>query len=265
MSSWTSATIKVNGVDQHFLRTGKDRPPVVLLHGLMTSGACWTPLARALEEEYDVIMPDARGHGKSGVPIQGYNYENLALDISKLIQALHLELPVLLGHSMGGLTAALVARNNPMLLRGLILADPTFLTPQRQQEVFQSDIAGLHQEILNRSREDYLNEARTRQSRRSLEVIELLAEARFETSMFAMNILIPPNPVYEKLILSLRIPSLLVMGDVGAVVSTKVAAHLSRINQRVDVVQISEAGHGLPYDQPLRFSVVVKKFLDYLL
>ncbi len=50
-----------NGINIHYLRTGGSKPPLVLLHGLTGSGACWSPLARALEGEYDVMMPDARG------------------------------------------------------------------------------------------------------------------------------------------------------------------------------------------------------------
>ena len=45
----------------------------------------WTPLARALESDYDVVLPDARGHGRSGVPADGYRYEDLAADVVGLI------------------------------------------------------------------------------------------------------------------------------------------------------------------------------------
>ena len=57
MADWTTGTCKANGIDVHYLRTGGNKPPVVLLHGLMLNGACWTPLARALEKDCDVIMP----------------------------------------------------------------------------------------------------------------------------------------------------------------------------------------------------------------
>src|SRR5579862_9539596 len=77
MAGWTTGTCEANGIDVHYLRTGGEKPPVILLHGLMTSGACWSPLARTLEENYDVIMPDARGHGYSGVPDHGYSYHDL--------------------------------------------------------------------------------------------------------------------------------------------------------------------------------------------
>ncbi|MBP9842304.1 MAG: alpha/beta hydrolase, partial [Simkaniaceae bacterium] len=148
MSKWTTGTCQVNGINIHYLRTGGNKPPVVLLHGLMTNGTCWTPVARALEANYDVIMPDARGHGNSSPPNQGYSYDILAADILHLIEALKLINPVLLGHSMGGMTAALAASQNPKQLRGLILVDPTFLTPERQREVHESNIADQHRQIL---------------------------------------------------------------------------------------------------------------------
>lgn len=261
MAGWTTGTCEANGIEVHYIRTGGDKPPVVLLHGLMLNGACWTPLARALEEDYDVIMPDARGHGYTSAPDYGYCYDDLAADVVKLIDALGLATPVLLGHSMGGMTAAVVASQNPKQLRGLILADPTFLTPQRQREVHESDVADQHQQILSRPREDYLTEIRGRHNRRSREIIELFAQARFQTSIRAFEILTPPNPDYVQLIKTLDVTSLLVIGDVGAVVSSEMATELARLNQCLEIVQIAEAGHAVPYDQPEHFSSVVQTFL----
>jgi len=234
------------------------------LHGLTANGACWTPLARALEKDYDVIMPDARGHGKSSAPNNGYCYDNLAFDVLSLIEVLELVNPVLIGHSMGGMTAAVVAHRNFKQLRGLVLADPNFLTPQRQREVYKSDVAAQHRRILNQER-IFLDEIQIRHAHRSYELIKLFAQARFQTSIHAFQILTPPNPDYVKLIKTLGIPSLLIIGDVGSVVSTKVASKLARLNQRLKVVQIAKTGHGVPYDQPERFATIVKAFLRSLI
>lgn len=261
MVDWTTGHCEANGIDVHYLRTGGDKPPVILLHGLMLNGACWIPLARVLAEDYDVVMPDARGHGNTGAPDHGYRYDDLAADVVGLIDALGLVTPVLLGHSMGGMTAAVVASRNPKRLQGLVLADPTFLTPQRQREVHESDVADQHRRILKQPREDLLAEIRARHSRRSQEVIELFAQARFQTSIHAFEVLTPPNPDYVQLINVLDVPSLLIVGNVGSVVTPEVAAELAGLNQYLEVVQIAEAGHGVPYDQPERFSAVVQTFL----
>jgi N-formylmaleamate deformylase len=65
-----------------------------------------------------------------------------------------------------------------------------------------------------------------------------------------------------ELINTLDIPSLLVIGGDGAVISPLVAEELARLNQCLEIVQIREAGHGIPYDQPDRFSALVKVFLQ---
>ncbi len=264
MTSWTSGICKANGIDIHYLRTGGNKPPVVLLHGLITSGACWTPLARALESDYDVIMPDARGHGNTSAPDQGYCYDTLAMDVIGLIDALGLSSPVVLGHSMGGMTAAVVASRNPQRLRGVVLADPTFLTPERQLEVYKSGVADQHRRILSQPRLNFLAEMQSRYSHRSIEIIELFAQARFQTSLHAFEILKPPNPDYRQLINTLNIPSLLVIGDGGSVVSPELATELAGLNRHLKVVQIEEAGHGIPYDQPDRFSAAIQTFLRSL-
>jgi len=49
----------------HYYRTGGARPAIVLCHGATDNGLCWSPVAGALAEDYDVIMPDSRWHGFS--------------------------------------------------------------------------------------------------------------------------------------------------------------------------------------------------------
>lgn len=75
---WTISNCNANGINIHYLRTGADYPPLVALHGLLGSGPCLAPLARTLENTFDVILPDARGHGKSSAPAKGYLYRDLA-------------------------------------------------------------------------------------------------------------------------------------------------------------------------------------------
>lgn len=260
MTNWTTAVCKANGIDIHYLRTGGNKPPVVLLHGLSGDGACWSPLARALESEFDVVMPDARGHGASSTPLYGYRYEDYARDVIGLIQGLGLEAPFLLGHSMGGMTAAVVAGQKAVSLRGVVLADPTFLTPERQREVYESDAVEQHRQLLNLDRGDALAQARKRHAHRRPEIVELVTEARLNTRIETFDVLTPPNPDYQRLVRAIDAPILLVIADKG-VVSPDMAHDLQAINPRLRVEQIRDAGHGLHYDQPERFEAVVSAFL----
>ena len=260
MTSWITGICEANGVHIHYRCTGGDKPPVVLLHGLLGNGACWTPLARALERDYDVVMPDARGHGSSSTPLYGYRYEDHAGDVIELIQRLGLSAPILLGHSMGGMTAAVAASLAGKLVRGVVLADPTFLSWQRQQEVYDSDVAEQHRRLLSQNKDDVLAQLRSRHTRRSPELVELIASARLQTRMNAFDVLTPPNPDYRPLVRTIAVPILLVIGDAG-VVSLETAGELQRLNSHMRVELIPDAGHGVHYDQPERFQAVVRPFL----
>jgi pimeloyl-ACP methyl ester carboxylesterase len=260
MTDWNIALCKTNGINIHYTRTGGNKPTLVLLHGLTANGACWTGLAHILEKEYDIIMPDARGHGESSVPDFGYRYKDHANDVIGLIKSLRLPPPVLLGHSMGGLTAAVVASRSPKLLRGLILADPTFLSITVQREIRDSDVGDQHRRILSKSIEELVVDLQSRHPNRSSDIINLIARAQLQTSMAAFDVLTPPNPDFKKLVSAIDIPSLLVFGDKG-VVSFVVAEELKRLNRKFKIDQIPEVGHGLHYDQPDRFAAIVRSFI----
>jgi pimeloyl-ACP methyl ester carboxylesterase len=263
MTNWIDEVCETNGVRIHYLRTGGSKPPIVLLHGLMGSGACWTPLARALEGEFDIVMPDARGHGGSSAPDHGYRYDDHASDVVGLIRGLELSRPALLGHSMGGMTAAVAASRGQGMLRGLILVDPTFLSPERQREVHDSDVAEQHRRDLGLRKSDLVARARARHPHRSPEMIELQAEARLNTRMGAFDVLAPPNPEYRDVVSSIDVPSLLVIGD-SPVVTLEMAKELRSLNPRVRIEQVQGTGHGLPFEQPERLQEVVVSFLRAL-
>lgn len=254
---WVTGDCATNGVNIHYLRTGGAKPPVILLHGLMGSGACWTHLARVLEGEFDVVMPDARGHGRSSAPDYGYRYDDHASDVVGLIRSLGLSRPFLLGHSMGGMTAAVVASRDAEGVRGLVLVDPTFLSPERQREVFDSDVAEQHRQALGLAKPDLVARSQARSPDRSLEIAEIQAEARLRTRMAALDVLTPPNPVYQDLVSAIGIPSLLVTGDHSPVITPEMATEVRSLNPRIRIEKILDAGHGIPFQQPDRLGEVV--------
>ena len=98
--------------------------PLVVAHGVTDAGLCWTPVARALEADYDVIMVDARGHGQSDAPDTGYGPTELAADLHEGITGLGFHRPVILGHSMGAVTTLVLAGTYPDFPGMILLVDP---------------------------------------------------------------------------------------------------------------------------------------------
>lgn len=124
MAEWSEGDLPINGIAVHYYRMGqRGKAPVVLLHGFSDAGLCWLRLANDLSEGYDLIMLDAAGHGKSGGVEFGFRSRAVP-DVIAAIDALGLERPALIGHSMGAATAAGVAAEASGRLRGIVLEDP---------------------------------------------------------------------------------------------------------------------------------------------
>lgn len=259
-------TCRANGIDIHYWRTGGDKPPVVLLHGMTDNGACWLPLARALRDEFDLIMPDARGHGRSSAPQRGYSFEIQAEDVAQFLQVLKVESPVLGGHSMGGLVALLATQIAPLKLSGLILEDPVFFSPVQRLSNRRSDWAESHARVLETPLEEVVADGRRRMPHWSAEIIELWAISKHETKMQAFEILKTPPPDFRIAAGAVDVPALLITGETqrGAIVSQETAAKLRALNPRWQVEHVPGAGHCIRYDKPGAFEKVVRRFLHRL-
>lgn len=97
-------------------------PTVVLLHGwTSTADVTWHGVYGRLSEHFPVIAPDLRGHGLSAKVGRGARLSDVASDVVGLIEDLDVGPVVLVGYSMGGAAAQLVARARPDLLAGLVL------------------------------------------------------------------------------------------------------------------------------------------------
>lgn len=128
---WESAYADSNGIRLHYWRTGGEGKPVmVLAHGITDYGLNWTSLAEKLQNDYDIIMYDARGHGFSSKPKGPYDLASHVEDLKGLIEVLKIENPILMGHSMGGAAVALTAAAYPGLPRAIILEDPAEMLAQ---------------------------------------------------------------------------------------------------------------------------------------
>lgn len=106
-------------------RRGGAGQPLVVLHSLALSGAMWEPLWEELTAHFDVIAPDLRGHGDSTWDGQPFTVEDLAGDVASLLHQLSVGSWCLLGLSMGGSVATVVAAQVADRVDRLALCDTT--------------------------------------------------------------------------------------------------------------------------------------------
>src|SRR5207237_2054492 len=98
-------------------------PPVLLLHGIGNYARYWDLFANAIAGRLRLVAPDARGHGESGRPDDGYAPEEFVADALAVLDAAAIERAVVVGHSMGGLHSIHLAAGHPERVRTLAIVD----------------------------------------------------------------------------------------------------------------------------------------------
>jgi pimeloyl-ACP methyl ester carboxylesterase len=105
------ATTTVDGVEIAYDVTGSGSP-LVLVHGITECRRAWDPLVADLATDHTVVAVDLRGHGESGTAAT-YDSQAMAGDIAAVLATLDLSLPVVVGHSMGGIVVTAFAAAHP--------------------------------------------------------------------------------------------------------------------------------------------------------
>jgi len=118
-------TLLVRGRGELFLRdSGGDGPPVMLLHGWMVSADLnWCGAYGALSQAgYRVLAIDHRGHGRGLRPLVPFRLSDCAADAAAALRTLGLAPALVVGYSMGGAIAQLIARDHPEVASRVVLS-----------------------------------------------------------------------------------------------------------------------------------------------
>lgn len=123
-------TATVFGAKINYIEAGDPtKPKVILLHGLGGSTANWATNITALSANYHVIALDQVGFGKSDKPFLKYRVATYADFLDKFMSELKIESASLVGNSMGGWVAALMAMKYPNRVNKIVLADAAGIVP----------------------------------------------------------------------------------------------------------------------------------------
>lgn len=267
MENWSEGDVSVNGVQLHYYRTGGDKPAVVLSHGITDNGLCWSRLAKALEAQYDVVMVDARGHGLSDKPDSGYSAQEHAEDLAGLIQALELDAPVVMGHSMGGTITAELAYRHPELVGKLVLEDPAWF-PEEDDAAHKKTVQRMDdwaQSIIQRKQlSDETIEAQVRKDNPGWHDDEIIPWLQAQRAVSPQVTQFGYTPsLWWKIVPALACPTLIISGDPdkGVVLSPEFEAEVRSLNPDVQIIRL-DAGHCVRRDQFEEYVDVVTEFLS---
>jgi pimeloyl-ACP methyl ester carboxylesterase len=265
--NWTQDTVTITDeIELFYTRTGKgEKPTLVLAHGITDHGLCWHQFAADLEEDYDLIMYDAYGHGKSS-RIDPKKRFNLAENLYDLITALELDQPGVIGHSMGADTAAVFAADHPEMLSALVLEDP----PWSDQAVTEKQISTRMQEWKKenlKAKEKTVKELVKRQKKEAPNWEEAILEEWAQSKLLVDPAIFDQYPLdrrdWREIAKAIKVPTLIVTGDneLGAIVTPKLGVEAVKIMVKGEFGHISAAGHCVRYEQYQPYLTMVRLFL----
>jgi N-formylmaleamate deformylase len=272
MSMWKSDYVESNGIKLHYTRTGGDKPPMVLAHGITDNGLCWTAVAEVLEDAYDIVMVDARGHGKSDSPENGdYGWKAHAEDINGVVEGLGLDKPIVLGHSMGAMSALTYAALYPDSPRAILLEDPSpqWEQPGRSPETIAERRQGFRDRILSlkdKTREEIIALQREAEPGWSDKELEPWADAKIHVNVAVADLLIRDknNTMdWSSKLPAVSCPTLLITAEVdrGAIVTLKAVEQVRSFIPHIQVESVADAGHCIHRDEFDAYMDIVQNFL----
>lgn len=266
---WTQNELLVNGARLHYYRTGDgSNPPLVLAHGFSDDGLCWQPTARDLEAEFDVILPDARGHGLSERVKRGEKV-NMTDDLAGVMRGLGLEPAIVGGHSMGAGVAFDLGVRYPELVRALILEDPPWWLPE-QSEMRPVDA---HQEhpmadwvstCVNSSLEQLIAQCRAEHPTWPEIVVQTWCAAKKMLDPNITSILNVHGTDWLKTVPAIACPTLVFTADpeLGALITPQVAERVKALNDRFTIVNIPGVGHHIRFANYSAYMEAFRSFLN---
>jgi pimeloyl-ACP methyl ester carboxylesterase len=257
------AVVRGDGPDISLKVTG-DGPALILLHGIGSSGMSWLPVITALANDYRLLIPDLRGHGKSAHPADGYLLDDYADDLERIVAFSADPRPAIIGHSLGGLTTITWAKRHPDTARAIVLEDMPLSGGVDRAPVLRqwADLAAMPvtdvEVFYAREHPSWTAEERSRRAK----IITTTAPAVF-TEMIDSSM---QRPVIDFLVglEEIRSPIHLIFGEIaaGGVVPIAGAERFAALGANFSALQIPGGTHSLHRDFTEQFLELTRAFLD---
>jgi pimeloyl-ACP methyl ester carboxylesterase len=259
---WREGDVRVDDATLHYYRRGSG-PPVVLAHGALDDGRCWTRVAEALESEYELIAYDARFHGKSEAPASGMRRG--ADDLVGVIEALGIEHPYAIGHSMGAGTVATALATRPELIRAAVLEDPAWPEAALDPAVAGSFMKMFADSLAGQSVDELM--VMCAATNPTWDAAEFRPWAESKVAFRGSDVIGGSGVGREDwatLCAAFRVPVLLVCGgneERGRIVPPSVAARAREVCPTLESVCLEPAGHNVRREAYDEYVAAVRAFL----
>jgi pimeloyl-ACP methyl ester carboxylesterase len=252
--------VAVNGTHLHVAQAGSGERTLVFLHFWGGSSLEWSGVIDALSARYRCIAPDARGSGSSDAPANGYRISDLADDVHHLTDALELNSYVLVGHSMGGKTAQVLAARRPAGLKGMALVASS---PASPMQIDQAQREQMKAAYANRESIDFvINNVLTSSPIAGKDRERLVADAlRVSTGAREGWVEVGTREDYSKDVANVSVPVAVIAGEDDKVDPLEVVmSNIVPSFRDPEVHILRKKGHLLPLEATTELAEILSRF-----
>ena len=148
---------RIGNIEMYYEVHGSGEP-LILIHGLSMDSSTWFDRVPLLSQKYQVVIFDNRGVGRTDAPNEDYSTEMMADDTAALLKFLNVDKAHILGFSMGGMIAQIVALKYPELVKSLLLNATAAQFPAKARHLVQNWLRMLNENVSleTRIREGFL-------------------------------------------------------------------------------------------------------------
>jgi 3-oxoadipate enol-lactonase len=256
-----------DGTRLHYEVTGRRHgPPVLMIQGLGADKTGWNMQRLAFGPRYRVIAHDNRGAGRSDQPFGTYTLEQMAQDAITVLDAAGVDKAHVMGASMGGVIAQLVALNHPERVRSLTLA----CTACRNHEWRRELVTGWASTASERGMSAMTREAARwvigpRSLRRLWPALGWLGPIRSPRASHGfvaqVRAILDADDTIARDLTQITVPALVVVGNQDVLTTRGDAEELAESIPTAELVVISGAAHGLMVEHASTYNRVVLDFL----
>lgn len=260
---------RINGIDIYFERHGEAGEPLVFVHGYTGDITDWRHQIEPFSKDYQLLIFDDRGHGKSEAPRDrtSYSIEQMADDSEALMAEVGFERYHLLGHSMGGAIAQEIALRSPGRLLSLTLEDTAPLFDLSGNEMLRKMSAARNQ-IAETQGMGALSQWKSpfpipphMSAERQAEVAERLGRMSVDAFIGAQAGLNSWTGAIDRLP-SIVAPTLVIVGDLDFAPLIHASKKMAKAIPNAALEVIPETGHSPQYERPELFNAALRRHLE---
>ena len=242
-----------------------DAPPLVIAHGLYGSARNWGVIAKRLSDTRLVVAVDMRNHGHSAWT-DSHTYEEMADDLAEVIGELGGTADII-GHSMGGKAAMILALQEPGLVNRLVVADIAPVAYDHDQLPLIKAMQALDLDVISTRKEadEALSAAISDPGVRAflIQSLDLRSEPRrWKLNLGALADQMPLILGFPQVSRTFDAPSLFLSGGTSKYVTPDSHATINTLFPKAKYEVIPGVGHWLHAEAPAPFLAAVTRFLD---